>query len=75
MSLNKSIEYGKEHRNPYIGCKSIDSSCRNHGSCKWCLENRLYKNKKRLDSLNSMLYENNNRSNDSKVNSSTYVKR
>lgn len=42
MSLDKSIEHGKEHRKPYRGSKAIDSTCRNHGSCEWCEGNRLY---------------------------------
>lgn len=46
MSLNKSIQSGKEHRKPYRGAKAIDSTCRNHGSCKWCKENRTHKNDK-----------------------------
>lgn len=41
MSLDKSIQHGKEHRKPYHGSKVIDPSCRNHGSCDWCRENRL----------------------------------
>ena len=40
MSLNKAIEHGKEHRKPYTGAKAIDCTCRNHGSCDWCKENR-----------------------------------
>ena len=47
MSLNKSIEHGKEHRKPYRGAKAVDSTCRNHGGCDWCRENRTYKNEKR----------------------------
>lgn len=46
MSLNKAIEAGKEHRQPYRGAKAVDQSCRNHGSCKWCEENRKHKFKK-----------------------------
>ena len=42
MSLNKAIIYGKEKRKPYYGAKAVDCSCRNHGSCDWCKENRLY---------------------------------
>ena len=42
MSLDKAIEHGKEHRKPYIGAKAIDCTCRNHGSCSWCMSNRLY---------------------------------
>ena len=41
MGLEKAIEHGKEHRKPYIGPKSIDCWCRNHGECIWCKENRL----------------------------------
>ena len=43
MSLDKAIEYGKEHRKPYRGSKAIDKSCRNHGGCPWCEENRKHK--------------------------------
>lgn len=47
MSLDKLIKKGWEHRKPYKGSKSIDSTCRNHGSCVWCRDNRTYKNNKR----------------------------
>lgn len=43
LSLNKAIEHGKEHREEYRGSKSIDKTCRNHGGCEWCEENRKYK--------------------------------
>lgn len=43
MSLDKAIEYGKEHRKPYRGTKSYDCTCRNHGSCEWCRQNRQHK--------------------------------
>ena len=46
MSLDKGIEHGKEHRKPYRGSKAFDHSCRNHGSCEWCRENRQHKFKK-----------------------------
>lgn len=46
MSLDKAIKYNKEHRKIYRGAKSVDSTCRNHGGCPWCEENRTYKNKK-----------------------------
>ena len=58
--LDKAIKYGKEKRKPYRGSKAIDCTCRNHGSCPWCRENRLYKNKKReqkmLDKLKEIWY-------------------
>lgn len=48
MGLEKAIKSGKEHRveygtknQPY--CKSVDPTCRNHGSCTWCRGNRLFK--------------------------------
>ena len=43
MSLDKAIAHGKEHRKPYRGSKAIDSTCRNHGGCPWCEENRKHK--------------------------------
>ena len=46
MSLDKAIEHGKEKRQPYRKAKAVDRTCRNHGSCEWCRENRIYKNRK-----------------------------
>ena len=46
MSLDKAIEYGKENRRLYTGCKAIDKTCRNHGSCGWCKDNRTYQARK-----------------------------
>ena len=43
MSLDKAIEHKKEWRKQYYGSKAIDKSCRNHGSCPWCKENRIFK--------------------------------
>lgn len=43
MSLDKAIEHGKEHRKEYRGSKVIDKTCRNHGGCEWCEENRKHK--------------------------------
>ena len=43
MSMRKAIEHGKEHRKPYYGSKDFDRTCRNHGSCPWCEENRKHK--------------------------------
>lgn len=51
MSLDKAIRSGKEHRKEYYGSKAIDRSCRNHGGCPWCEENRQYKNLKRMQSM------------------------
>lgn len=43
MSLDKAIEHGKEHRKEYRGSKAIYKTCRNHGGCEWCEENRKHK--------------------------------
>ena len=50
MALHKAIKSGKEHRieygtkgQPYT--KAIDSHCRNHGCCVWCMNNRIFKYK------------------------------
>ena len=48
MSLDKAIKAGKEHRKPYRRSKAFDTSCRNHGSCNWCRDNRLHKHKRRF---------------------------
>lgn len=42
MGFEKSIEHHKEHRKPYNDSRAIDHSCRNHGSCDYCKQNRLY---------------------------------
>ena len=52
MSLDKAIKYGKEKRKPYRKAKAVDKSCRNHGSCKWCKDNRTYKSRKREIEIN-----------------------
>lgn len=50
MSFHKAIKSGKEHRveygtknQPY--CKAVDYTCRNHGTCPYCMNTRTYKNK------------------------------
>jgi hypothetical protein len=47
MSLDKAIEHGHEHRKPYTKAKKFDRTCRNHGSCNWCRDDRTYKFRKR----------------------------
>ena len=43
MSLDQAIKHGKEHRKPYRRSKAIDKTCRNHGSCPYCEQNRKHK--------------------------------
>jgi hypothetical protein len=57
MGLDKAILSGKEHRKKYHGSKAIDCSCRNHGSCDWCLANRLFQKKKEIEKLDFSLKE------------------
>ncbi len=48
MSLDKSIESGREHRQPYRKSLRFDVTCRNHGSCGWCEGNRRHNSRKRI---------------------------
>ena len=36
----------KEQRKPYYDSRSIDCTCRNHGTCPWCKNNRLFFDRK-----------------------------
>lgn len=54
MSLHKAIYHGKEKRKAFRGSKRFDHSCRNHGSCSYCADNRQI-DKKRGDSIDSGL--------------------
>ena len=58
MGLEKAIQHGKEKRRPYKGAKAVDCSCRNHGTCKWCRENRMYKTIRELVRTKQELNEN-----------------
>ena len=51
MGMIKAIASGKEHRKQYIGSKVFDKTCRNHGGCAWCLQNRTYKYQKELNKM------------------------
>lgn len=51
MSLDKTIKSGKEHRKPYRKSKVFDGTCRNHGSCEYCKNNRLYSARKALEKI------------------------
>lgn len=57
MRLNKAIYYHKEYRKQYRKSKAFDRTCRNHGSCSYCLGNRLYKNIKRILNAEDTRYE------------------
>ena len=62
MSLDKSINSGKERRKKFgketgTYAKSVDKTCRNHGNDYYSLGNRLYKNKKREKIMEEKLEE------------------
>ena len=46
MGLEKAIEHKKEHRKPYYDSRRICASCRNHGGCPYCENNRTFAFKK-----------------------------
>jgi len=48
MSLAKAIEHGKEHRKPYYRSGRFDYTCRPHGSCPYCFNNRYHRHHKAL---------------------------
>lgn len=53
MALDKAIKSGKEKRKPYRRAKAHSRSCRNHGSCPYCRENRQHGTKKREQAADS----------------------
>lgn len=55
--LDKAIEHKKEHRKPFYGSKAVDRTCRNHGSCPWCLNNRMHSRKKVEEKTKYLLTE------------------
>ena len=57
MSLDKAIKHGKEKRKEYRGSKRFDRSCRNHGRCSYCEDNRQHSDNKRAWSINEQLDE------------------
>lgn len=44
--LDKGIEHGKEWRKPYYKSKRFDKTCRCHGSCSYCKNNRIHADRK-----------------------------
>ena len=63
MALDKAIQHGKEHRKEYRHAQAVDKTCRNHGSCPYCLKNRMYQankeNEKAKDKERDFENENN----------------
>lgn len=51
MGLEQAIIHKKEHRKPYYDSRCFDATCRNHGSCSWCMLGRLHKSKVQEQSM------------------------
>ena len=42
-------------KKPYSGTKAFDATCRNHGSCPHCRDNRAYNTTKRKEAAEEQL--------------------
>lgn len=47
----------EKNRQLYTGGKAIDRTCRNHGGCDWCRENRLHSSKVQQEIADAKLKE------------------
>lgn len=52
---DKAIKYGKEKRKSYRGAKAVDRSCRNHGSCPYCANNRQVNKSTKAENKDTIL--------------------
>jgi hypothetical protein len=57
MGLEKAIKHKKEKRKLYTDSKRFDYSCRNHGGCDYCKNNRTFFHKKQVSRTNFMLMD------------------
>jgi DNA repair photolyase len=44
--LDKGIQHSKEWRKPYYRSARFDLSCRCHGGCSYCYNNRMHSTRK-----------------------------
>jgi hypothetical protein len=47
MAFDNEYLNRKDRRQPYRGSKAMDASCRNHGSCPYCENNRKHADERR----------------------------
>ena len=45
----------RTHKRPYTGSKRFDTSCRCHGSCGYCRNNRLHSTQQRRSAADEQL--------------------
>ena len=57
MSLDKAIQFCKEHRKQYTGAAAWDADCRPHGGCPWCEDTRTYQDRKARSAADHQLKE------------------
>lgn len=56
--MDKAIEHGKEKRKPYYKSGRFDPTCRPHGGCPYCYNNRMHRHKKKInDTINEAIEE------------------
>ena len=58
MSHEKAIQHGKEKRKRYYNSADFDHSCRPHGGCPYCENNRKFADKKARNKANKDEQEN-----------------
>lgn len=51
MGFDKNYPNRKDRRKKYYDSRAAAGTCRSHGSCTWCLGNRLHKHKKKQNVL------------------------
>ena len=57
MSFDKNFPNRKDRRKPYNKSKRFDKTCRNHGSCGWCREDRLHRRQLLVQALKDRIQE------------------
>lgn len=50
MSFDKKYPNRKDHRKPYYKSGKHDATCRPHGGCPYCEQNRMHSTEKRMES-------------------------
>lgn len=52
MKIRKPLwKKGKTYKRPYTGSKRFDHTCRNHGSCGYCHDQRTYNLRKMREAV------------------------
>lgn len=52
MKIRKPLwKKGKTYKRPYTGSKRFDHTCRNHGSCGYCCDQRTYNLRKMREAV------------------------